>query len=86
VTKPGETGRSPATNRPVGGNYDANGNAPIGVWDVENHLVSQTLDGQALTWTYDAAGKRIRRYRVVNGQPLPGPDRTMSLAGTYETA
>jgi RHS repeat-associated protein len=70
----------PPTNQPVSTHfdpqdplnplrYDANGNAPIGVWDVENHLVSQTLDGQALTWTYDAAGKRIRRYRVVNGQP-----------------
>jgi hypothetical protein len=22
----------------VGVNYDANGNAPIGVWDAENHL------------------------------------------------
>ena len=59
----------PATNRPVGENYDANGNAPIGVWDVENRLVSQTLDGQAVTWGYDAAGKRVMKYQVVNGQP-----------------
>jgi YD repeat-containing protein len=45
------------------------GTPRIGVWDVENHLVSQTLDGQAVTLTYDAAGKRIRRDRLVNGQP-----------------
>ena len=59
----------PATNRPVGGNYDANGNAPIGTWDVENHLVAQNLDGQAVTYGYDASGKRVMKYQVVNGQP-----------------
>ena len=30
---------NPATNQPCNGNYDANGNAPIGTWDIENHLV-----------------------------------------------
>ena len=38
-----------STNRPVNGNYDANGNAPIGTWTVENRLLLQTLDGTALT-------------------------------------
>jgi len=73
VTKGSAPGMSasydPATNRPVGGNYDANGNAPIGIWDVENHLVSQNLDGQAVTWGYDPSGKRVMKYQVVNGQP-----------------
>lgn len=35
----------PATNWPYSGNFDANGNAPIGNWTVENRLLSQTLDG-----------------------------------------
>jgi YD repeat-containing protein len=38
-----------ATNRPVNGNYDANGNAPMGTWGVENRLLSQTLDGQTIS-------------------------------------
>ncbi|MGD0500558.1 MAG: hypothetical protein ABSC23_19225 [Bryobacteraceae bacterium] len=59
----------PATNWPVGGNYDANGNAPIGTWSVENRLLSQTLDGTAITWGYDGSGQRIMRYETVNGQP-----------------
>ena len=59
----------PATNRPVGANYDANGNAPIGTWDIENRLVSQTLDGKAITWGYDPSNKRFLKYAVVNGQP-----------------
>ncbi|MGD0497692.1 MAG: RHS repeat-associated core domain-containing protein [Bryobacteraceae bacterium] len=58
-----------ATNWPVGGNYDANGNAPIGTWSVENRLLSQTLDGVALTWGYDGSGQRIMQYQTVNGQP-----------------
>jgi RHS repeat-associated protein len=59
----------PATNWPVGGNYDANGNAPLGTWSVENRLLSQTLDGVALTWGYDGSGQRIMRYQIVNEQP-----------------
>jgi RHS repeat-associated protein len=58
----------PATNWPVGGNYDANGNAPIGTWSVENRLLSQTLDGVAITWGYDGSGRRMMKYQVVNGQ------------------
>ncbi len=58
----------PATNRPIGGNYDANGNAPIGSWTVENRLLSQTLNGAAVTWGYDGSGQRIMEYQVVNGQ------------------
>ncbi len=59
----------PATNWPVGGNYDANGNAPIGTWNSDNRLVAQTLNGQAVTWGYDSSGQRVMEYQVVNGQP-----------------
>jgi RHS repeat-associated protein len=63
----------PVTNWPVGGNYDANGNAPgpggTPTWSVENRLLSQTLDGVALTWGYDGSGQRIMQYQTVNGQP-----------------
>jgi RHS repeat-associated protein len=59
----------PATNRPVGQSFDLNGNAQVGTWDIENRLVSQTLDGQAIQWGYDHNGKRVMRYETVNGQP-----------------
>jgi YD repeat-containing protein len=58
-----------ATNRPVNGTYHANGNAPMGTWGVENRLVSQTLDGQAIAWGYDGSGQRVMKYQIVNGQP-----------------
>jgi RHS repeat-associated protein len=61
---------NPATNQPYNGNYDANGNAPVGTWDIENRLVQETLDGQAITWAYDPTGKRVLKYQTVNGQPV----------------
>ena len=61
---------NPATNQPNNGNYDANGNAPVGTWDIENHLVQQTLDGQAISWAYDPSGKRVMKYQVVSGAPV----------------
>jgi RHS repeat-associated protein len=60
---------NPATNQPYSGGYDANGNAPVGTWDIENRLVSETLDGNAITWAYDPGGKRVMKYQVVSGQP-----------------
>ena len=51
---------NPATNQPVNGNYDANGNAPVGTWDAENHLVQQVLDGATLSWVYDPSGITAR--------------------------
>ncbi|HUP04205.1 MAG TPA: RHS repeat-associated core domain-containing protein [Bryobacteraceae bacterium] len=58
-----------ATNQPATGGYDANGNAPVpgGVWDAENHLVQQTLDGAALTWVYDPSGQRILQFQQMSG-------------------
>src|SRR5271157_4285432 len=53
---------NPATNQPYNGNYDANGNAPVGTWDIENHLVQQTLDGASLSWVYDPSGKRVAQF------------------------
>jgi YD repeat-containing protein len=61
---------NPATNQPYNGNYDANGNAPVGTWDIENRLVGQTLDEQAITWGYDPFGKRVVQYQTAAfGQP-----------------
>ena len=63
----------PATNRPTGlgaPSYDANGNAQVGAWDVENHLVSQTLDGVQNSWGYDPSG-----HRVLHFQPMTGADK-----------
>jgi RHS repeat-associated protein len=54
----------PATNRPVGQSFDLNGNAQVGTWDIENRLVSQTLDGKAIQWGYDPDGKRVMRYET----------------------
>jgi hypothetical protein len=60
----------PATNRPYGINFDANGNQAVGTWDIENRLVQQTLDGKQITWGYDPSNKRVMRYEPsVNGQP-----------------
>jgi RHS repeat-associated protein len=57
-------------NNPPQNNFDANGNAPVGTWDIENHLVQQTLDGQAITWAYYPSGKRVLKYQAnVNGAP-----------------
>ena len=53
---------NPATNQPYNGNYDANGNAPVGAWNVENRLVSQVLDGTQVNWSYDASGQRVVRF------------------------
>jgi RHS repeat-associated protein len=53
---------NPATNQPYNGNYDANGNAPVGTWNVENKLVGQVLDGTQVNWSYDPFGQRVARY------------------------
>ena len=53
---------NPATNQPYNGNYDANGNAPVGTWNVENKLVGQVLDGTQVNWSYDPFGERVVRY------------------------
>jgi RHS repeat-associated protein len=58
---------NPATNQPVNGNYDANGNAPVGTWDAENHLVQQVLDGATLSWVYDPSGKRVAQFQQMSG-------------------
>ena len=58
---------NPATNQPTNGGYDANGNAPVGTWDAENHLVQQTLDGATLNWVYDPSGKRVVQYQEMSG-------------------
>ena len=47
-------------NNPPQNNYDANGNAPVGTWDAENHLVQQVLDGATLSWVYDPSGITAR--------------------------
>jgi RHS repeat-associated protein len=52
---------NPATNQPYNGNYDANGNAPVGTWNVENKLVGQVLDGTQVNWSYDPFGERALR-------------------------
>jgi len=59
-----------ATNQPTSGGYDANGNAPVtgGVWDAENHMVQQTLDGVALNWAYDPSGRRVLQYQQATGR------------------
>jgi RHS repeat-associated protein len=54
---------NPATNQPYNGNYDANGNAPVGTWNVENKLVGQVLDGTQVNWSYDPFGQRVARYK-----------------------
>ena len=59
-------GYDPATNRPTGPDapsFDANGNEQVGTWDIENRLVSQTLDGARNDWGYDPNGHRVLRYQ-----------------------
>ena len=54
------------TNRLVGGGYDANGNG-LGfgvVFDVENRMVGQTLNGLGTRWVYDPSGKRVFQQNV----------------------
>ena len=54
------------TNRLVGGGYDANGNG-LGygvVFDVENRMVGQTLNGLGTRWVYDPSGKRVFQDRT----------------------
>ena len=58
---------NPATNQPTSGGYDANGNAPVGTWDAENHLVQQTLDGNLLNWVYGPDGKRVAQFQQMSG-------------------
>ena len=54
-------------NNPPQNNYDANGNAPVGTWDAENHLVQQVLDGATLSWVYDPSGKRVAQFQQMSG-------------------
>jgi RHS repeat-associated protein len=67
----------PATNRPYGTTYDANGNAAIGTWDVENRLVLR-FEGQ-VPMQYDPAGKRVMQYKVVHYDVGDLPTWTISL-------
>jgi RHS repeat-associated protein len=65
----------PATNRLIGGNYDANGNynsAPAGygygnVYDVSNRMVQVFGSYGSASYEYDPANKRVYAAKVVNG-------------------
>jgi YD repeat-containing protein len=52
-----------ATNWQVGVQYDADGNPPVGTFDVENRLVSEIdpSTGDTVSFLYDPWGKRVGR-------------------------
>src|ERR1039457_3703744 len=49
----------PATNRVVGQQYDGNGNAGAGYYDVENRMI--VGPDYVTTYVYDHAGKRVKK-------------------------
>ena len=58
-----------ATNWQMGVQYDANGNPPVGTFDVENRLVSEIdpSTGDTVSWLYDPWGKRVGRQDQTTG-------------------
>ena len=58
-----------ATNWQMGVQYDANGNPPVGTFDVENRLVSEIdpSTGDTVSWLYDPWGKRVIRQDQTTG-------------------
>ena len=66
-----------STNRQMGVGYDANGNQLVGMWDVENRLVSQTApDGSTVQWFYDPWGKRVGKVSTAYDQITQDMDTT----------
>jgi RHS repeat-associated protein len=53
----------------MGVQYDANGNPPVGTFDVENRLVSEidASTGDTVSWLYDPWGKRVGRQDQTTG-------------------
>ncbi len=58
-----------ATNWQMGVQYDANGNPPVGTFDVENRLVSEIdpSTGDTVSFLYDPWGKRVIRQDQTTG-------------------
>ncbi len=58
-----------ATNWQMGVQYDANGNPPVGTFDVENRLVNEIdpSTGDTVSWLYDPWGKRVIRQDQTTG-------------------